>query len=161
MTQKVTIGSQHADERGVITYNNDFDVSIVKRIYFIENRDIEFIRGWQGHKIVQRWFTVVRGSFLLKLIKIDDWKCPTTTLEQEIFTLSFENMAVLHVPQGYVTSIQSLEENSKLMAMADYLMGEIQDEYRFAVHYFNRGMRKEPSKKTKAPSKKAKEPRQK
>ena len=52
-------------------------------------------------------------------------------------------MAVLHVPQGYVTSIQSLEENSKLMAMADYLMGEIQDEYRFAVDYFNRGKKEE------------------
>jgi len=45
MAQKVTIVSQHADERGVITYNNGFDVSIVKRIYFIENRDTEFIRG--------------------------------------------------------------------------------------------------------------------
>ena len=136
MAQKVTIGSQHADESGVITYINDFDVSIVKRIYFIENRDAEFIRGWQGHKIEQRWFTVVRGSFLIKLIKIDDWIAPSTTLEQECFTLSPENLLTLHIPQGFVTSIQSLEENSKLMVLADYFSGEIQDDFRFAVDYF-------------------------
>jgi hypothetical protein len=40
------------------------------------------------------------------------------------------------VPSGNITSIQALEANSKLMVMSDYLMGEIQDEYRFPIDYF-------------------------
>jgi hypothetical protein len=43
---------------------------------------------------------------------------------------------VLHVPSGYASSIQSLEEGSKLLVMADYLLGELADEYRYAVDYF-------------------------
>ncbi|PIX07465.1 MAG: sugar epimerase, partial [Flavobacteriales bacterium CG_4_8_14_3_um_filter_35_10] len=41
-----------------------------------------------------------------------------------------------HVPQGYVSSIQAMEESSKLLVMADHLLGEIKDEYRFDVDYF-------------------------
>ena len=36
----------------------------------------------------------------------------------------------------FISRIQSLEENSKLLVMGDYLLGEIQDEYRFEVNYF-------------------------
>jgi hypothetical protein len=42
----------------------------------------------------------------------------------------------LHIPAGYISSIQAIEENSKLMVMANYFMGEIKDEYRFDVNFF-------------------------
>jgi hypothetical protein len=40
------------------------------------------------------------------------------------------------VPRGYVSSIQALEMGSKLLVMADHLLGEIKDEYRFDIDYF-------------------------
>jgi hypothetical protein len=43
---------------------------------------------------------------------------------------------VLHIPQGYISSIQALEPEAKLLVMADYLLGEINDEYRFDADYF-------------------------
>jgi hypothetical protein len=47
-------------------------------------------------------------------------------------------MDILHVPQGYVSSIQALEESSKLLLMSDYLLGEISDEYRYDITYFKK-----------------------
>jgi hypothetical protein len=47
-------------------------------------------------------------------------------------------MNVLYVPSAYVSSIQALEASSKLLVMADYLLGEIVDEDRFDLDYFTK-----------------------
>lgn len=131
-------GNFHSDKRGVLQFNNDFNTLGVKRIYTIQNRDTAFIRGWQGHKIEQRWFSVVQGSFKIILLAIDDWASPSLNLAQHHFILNSQSMDVLHVPPGYVSSIQALEASSKLLLMSDYLLGEIKDEYRFDSDYFTK-----------------------
>ena len=93
-------GNSHADSRGVLQFNNDFNAFGVKRMYTIQNRDTEFVRGWQGHQVEQRWFSVVQGSFKIILIAIDDWVRPSLNLEQYHFILNSQNMDVLHVPSG-------------------------------------------------------------
>ena len=130
----LTKGAVHSDDRGNVFYNNDFDASDVKRIYFIENTS--FIRGWQGHKIEQRWFSVVKGSFKILVIKIDNWERPEKHLKPQTFILNSSTLDVLHIPKGYVSSLQALEESSKLLVMADYLMGELEDEYKYPQNYF-------------------------
>jgi len=130
------LGGSHQDKRGVLKYNNNFDVTSVKRMYIIENIDTFFVRGWQGHKIEQRWFTAVTGEFKIALIKIDDWKNPSKALEKITFKISNKSADVLYVPRGYISSIQAITEASKLLVMADYRINEIQDEYRFSSDYF-------------------------
>ena len=129
-------GNSHTDDRGILQFNNDFNAFGVKRMYTIQNRDTEFIRGWQGHQVEQRWFSVVQGSFQIILIAIDDWLRPSLNLEQYHFILNSQNMDVLYVPSGYVSGIQALESSSKLLLMSDYALGEIDDEYRFDINYF-------------------------
>lgn len=136
MIPKITEGNRHSDSRGTLFFNNNFDASAIKRIYVIENTDTNFIRGWQGHKIEQRWFTTVKGSFRIQLIKIDNWSNPSKDLKISTFIINDKKQDILHIPHGYASSIQSLEEGSKLLVMADYIFGEIQDEYRFEVNYF-------------------------
>ncbi len=136
MIPKITKGGCHTDPRGILFYNNDFDATAIKRIYVIENATNEIIRGWQGHKMEQRWFSAIKGSFKILLIKIDNWENPAKNLEMLTFTINADTLEVLHVPQGYVSSIQAMEEGSKLLVMADYLLGEIKDEYRFESNYF-------------------------
>ena len=133
---KIIKGGCFSDERGRLTFNNDFNALEIKRFYSIENRNAEFIRGWQGHQIEQRWFSVVSGKFKIQLIKIDNWEKPSLNLEVFTYLIDAEKLNVLHVPKGYVSSIQSLELNSKLLVMADYLLGEIKDEYRYDIDYF-------------------------
>jgi dTDP-4-dehydrorhamnose 3,5-epimerase-like enzyme len=130
------LGGSHQDKRGVLKYNNNFDVTSVKRMYIIENIDTFLVRGWQGHKIEQRWFTAVTGEFKIALIKIDNWKNPSKALEKITFKISNTSADVLYIPQGYISSIQAITEASKLLVMADYRINEIQDEYRFSSDYF-------------------------
>jgi dTDP-4-dehydrorhamnose 3,5-epimerase-like enzyme len=137
MEPKIISGSRYNDERGSLSYNNDFEASHVKRIYYIENKDISFVRGWQGHKIEQRWFSAVTGSFIIRLIKIDNWESPSADLEIVRFELTSDGLNVLHIPAGYATSIQAVAHDSKLLVMADYLLGELTDDYRYDINYFN------------------------
>jgi len=100
--------------------------------------DTSVIRGWQGHKVEQRWFSAIKGSFKILLIKIDDWRCPNKNLEQLEYIIRAKILDVLHIPEGYISSIQSIEECSKLLVMADYLLGQIKDEYRYPQNYFEK-----------------------
>jgi len=136
MEPKLINGNCHSDQRGTLLYNNDFDASLIKRIYIIENESPQFIRGWQGHQTEQRWFSALNGKFKIQLIKIDDWEKPSVNLEVFTYLIDSEKLNVLHIPKGYVSSIQSFELNSKLLVMADYLLGEIKDEYRYDINYF-------------------------
>jgi dTDP-4-dehydrorhamnose 3,5-epimerase-like enzyme len=138
-TPKIIEGGFYDDDRGSLHFNNDFVASDIKRIYTITNKDQDFIRAWTGHKIERRWFSAVGGAFQIKLIKIDNWESPSKNLPQLEFLLSDENLDVLAIPSGYVTSIQASEENSKLLVMADYMLGEIKDEYRIEKSYFSEG----------------------
>ena len=136
MEPTIIPGGCYSDERGTLLYNNYFDASAIRRVYVIENKDTDFVRGWQGHRIEQRWFSAVQGCFKIQLIYIDDWVIPSKTLVVLTFILNAEKMDVLHVPCGYVSSIKALTNGAKLLVMADYRLGEIKDEYRFEVDYF-------------------------
>ncbi|MFE3871955.1 WxcM-like domain-containing protein [Flavobacterium sp. ZS1P70] len=136
MVPEIIRGGRHTDSRGSLFFNNDFDFSAIKRIYFVENIDASFIRGWQGHRIEQRWFSVLQGSFNIELIAIDNWENPSADLKSVDFILNAESLDVLCVPSGYVSSIQALEKGAKLLVMSDYLLGTVKDEYRFDIDYF-------------------------
>ena len=92
----------------------------------------------QGHKTEKRWFSTVQVSFKIQFICIDNWEKPFKESEQFGFVLQAEKMDVLHIPQGYVSSIQSLEKGSKLLVMSDYLIGEDKDKCRYSADYLNR-----------------------
>lgn len=130
-------GGNHQDERGTLCYNNDFNASEVKRFYTITNSDLSFKRGWTGHTLERRWFIATSGAFEITLIRIDNWEQPNRKLKQYKFKLSSEKLNILEVPSGFVTSIQALETDSKLLVMSDYMIGEVNDEHRFESTYFS------------------------
>ena len=130
-------GSSHSDERGVLTFNNGFDAAAVKRIYTIENQNTEFVRGWQGHQVEQRWFACMTGRMEIRVIVLDRVEKPSAGLKQEIFVLNSNTLDFLHVPAGCITAITALDPQSKLLVMSDYAVGEIGDELRYALDYFN------------------------
>ena len=133
---KIIKGDCHIDHRGDLFYNNTFNAAAIKRIYFIENKNNTIIRAWQGHKIEQRWFSAVTGSFKIQLIAIDNWEKPSIRLKPIIFVLNAVKLDILKIPSGYVSSIEALENSAKLMVMADYLLGEIEDEHKYDKNYF-------------------------
>ena len=125
-------GGNYTDERGGLEFYNDFDMSQIKRIYFTTHFDSKVIRAWQGHKIQSRWFSLVQGSFVVKLIKIDNWEKPSDKLKVLEYTLTAEKQEILYIPKGYVNGFKALKNNSKLMIMSNYGFDEIEnDEIRF------------------------------
>lgn len=134
MIPKRIPGGSHSDIRGTLTFNNDFDATSIKRMYTIENADVHFIRGWQGHKIEQRWFSAMKGTFKIQILSIAYFEKGLKDLQPYCFVLKADQMDILHVPAGFVSSVQALEEGAKLLVLADYKLGEVDDEFRFEYH---------------------------
>ena len=125
-------GENSTDERGGLDFYNDFDMSQIKRVYFTIHTNKEVIRAWQGHKIESRWFCSVKGSFLVKLIEIDNWENPSKELKVLKYKLTSEKQEILYMPSGYVNGFKALQTDSKLMIMSNYGFNEVEnDEFRF------------------------------
>lgn len=125
-------GGCFLDERGGVQFVNDFDMTLIKRFYLISHSNTNVVRAWQGHKIENRWFYCVEGSFDIRLVKINNWDYPSDDLPVEKFILDSSKPKVLRIQNGYVNGIKALTKNSKLIVFSDYKLGDnINDEFRF------------------------------
>lgn len=137
MDATIIKGASHSDLRGTICFLNDFDMSEIKRFYHIENLNAEILRGWRGHRIEQRWFYATKGSFSIKLVKIDNWESPDKKLPVLEFRLSANAVEVLHVSAGFASLIQAHEIESKMIVFADHGIEHAkEDDYLFPIEYF-------------------------
>lgn len=128
---------KHSDARGALYFNNAYLFDEVKRIYFIEHTDVSVERGWRAHKIEQRWFVPMTGSFEIKIVKIDDFDTPNPFQKVNVLVLDQEILGTLHVPKGYATLLKALTPHSKIMVMADSYFEEAKlDDYLFPIDYF-------------------------
>lgn len=124
-------GDFFKDNRGCVSFSNTLDLNLTKRMYVIENADIEICRAWQGHQIEKRWFVAVNGTFEIRIVKIDDFENPSDDLEVQSFILKGKSMDSLFIDAGFASSIQALEVNSKIVVFSDYYLNEIKDDYKF------------------------------
>ncbi|WP_433895709.1 WxcM-like domain-containing protein [Sphingobacterium mizutaii] len=125
------------DHRGQIRFVNSFDMKEVKRFYIITNSDLKLIRGWRAHKIEQRWFFVLSGSFKFEIVKIDDWNMPDRNLKIEEIVLDSKDNKVFHIPAGYGTSFRAIEPHSEILVFADYYLEHSSiDDYSYDLNYF-------------------------
>ncbi len=125
-------GGYHKDERGILTFFNDLDLTQVKRVYIIEHPDIKFVRAWQGHKVEQKWFIVIAGSFKVVAVQPDDWNHPSQNLPAYDFTMKASDSTVLHIPGNYANGIKALEPGSKIMTFSNFTITEsANDSFRF------------------------------
>lgn len=125
------------DDRGTISFVNGFDFSDVKRFYSIQNSSTEIVRAWQGHKFENKYFYVTSGSFLICVVKIDNWKNPSRDLPVKKFIMSANESNILMVPAGYANGIKALEEDSKLMVFSSNTLEDAKDDdYRFPADWW-------------------------
>ena len=137
---KIIIGDKHEESRDKLEFYNNFDMSVIKRIYFTTDYDINTVRAWQGHTIESRWFVYIKGSFNIKLIKIDNWENPSLNLPIENYILSQYSQEVLYVPKEYVNGFKAQEKDSKPMIMSNYGFNEIEnDQVRFDQNKWKNG----------------------
>ncbi|GAA4053984.1 WxcM-like domain-containing protein [Flavobacterium chungnamense] len=133
MKPKLIFGGCHKDERGIVKFNNDFNMSVIKRMYTIENNTSNSIRGWQGHKIEQRWFIAIVGSFQIDVKPILAFENQDYSQEILSFKLLSNSLDVLHIPAGFVTCIHTLEKKAQLLAFSDFELGAVKDEWKYML----------------------------
>jgi dTDP-4-dehydrorhamnose 3,5-epimerase-like enzyme len=134
---QITEGSLFLDERGSIAFANDFNLSPIKRFYFITHPNTDVIRAWQGHKIERKWFYCTKGAFEIQVVKIDNWDNPSKDLLIKKYILNANKTQILNVLEGCCTAIRALENNASLMVFSDKTLEEAKgDDFRFDKNYW-------------------------
>ncbi len=122
MEPQLISGSSYLDDRGVLTYNNNVDLSPVRRTYMITGHR-GFIRAWHGHKIESKLMQVVSGQFRIRLVNME-------TLSQHTLYMT-NNGDMLYVPAGFYNGLQHLSDNSTLLVYSDKTVDQSKgDDYR-------------------------------
>lgn len=131
-------GGISVDDRGSVSFVNDFNFSNVKRFYIVENHRRGFVRAWHAHKKEAKYVIVVKGSALLSAVEIDDWVNPSKENKVYRFVLSEKTPAVLYIPAGYANGFMSLTDDAKLIFFStSELNDSLNDDYRFDARYWN------------------------
>jgi len=129
---EVIVGSSHVDERGELKFFNNLDMSEIVRFYEIAPSATDVIRAWQAHKKEKKWLYCLSGSFVVNLIKIDDFENPSNEIKTERFIIGEEDSKILVIPGGYANGFRAETKGSKLMVFSNFSISESQkDDFRF------------------------------
>lgn len=116
-------GDLHQDERGIVRFVNDFDMTKVKRMYCIKPK-LGVIRAWQGHKKETKWFYAAKGSFMVKTVNM-------VNFDKKEYPLNDGESNILEIQGGHYNGFEALEEGSMLMVFSDFgLEDSIKDDSR-------------------------------
>ncbi len=127
-------GDTFTDERGKLRFANTFDMSEVVRFYEILPKDQKNIRAWQGHEFEKKWFHCISGSFVINIVKVDDFEKPSQSLDPMRFEIGSEKPNILAVPGGYATGIKANEPDSRLQVFSNFGLEESSiDDYRYPL----------------------------
>ena len=118
MKATVTSGNTFTDHRGVLRYVNETNPGYFCRFYIISHPDISIVRAWQGHKIEEKAFYVISGSFTIAVVQPKDFDLLSDNEIPEIFSLSEDNKQFLRVPGGCYTGIKALSLNATLLVLS-------------------------------------------
>ncbi|WP_320113091.1 dTDP-4-dehydrorhamnose 3,5-epimerase family protein [Draconibacterium orientale] len=125
-------GGTFTDHRGILSYVNDFNLTSIKRFYTITHPDKNVVRAWQGHQEEHKYFHVVKGSFIVAWVEIDNFNSPSPNLKANYKVLKASENNVLSVPPGYANGLKAIEPNAQIMVFSDYALNEsLDDKIRF------------------------------
>jgi dTDP-4-dehydrorhamnose 3,5-epimerase len=130
-------GGIAVDDRGTVSFVNDFNFADVKRFYIVENHKQGFVRAWHAHRNESKYVMVVKGSAVIGAVQIDNFEKPSK--DQKIFryVLSEKSPSVLFIPAGFANGFMSLSEDAKIIFFStSELKDSLNDDVRFDAHYW-------------------------
>lgn len=137
----IIAGGSAIDDRGVLSFVNEFSLEKIKRFYVVENFSTETIRAFHGHLKEEKYVFVVKGTALVICAKLDKSGKLEKGQELSKFVLSDRRPAVLRIPGGYVNGFKPLEDKSKIMFFSTASLDESKgDDYRFDWNYFGKNV---------------------
>jgi dTDP-4-dehydrorhamnose 3,5-epimerase len=134
----LTQGNIGIDDRGSVSFVNDFRFEGVKRFYLVTNHRAGFVRAWHAHRKESKYVTVVQGAAVVAAVAIDDWETPSGDVKVHRHVLSATKPAVLLIPAGYANGFMSLTDDARLMFFSTSSLEESRgDDIRYDARYWN------------------------
>jgi dTDP-4-dehydrorhamnose 3,5-epimerase len=109
---ELIVGNFNLDDRGVVSFVNDFNFDGVRRFYTISNHRAGFIRAWHAHQHETKYVTVLNGTALVGVVLIDNWEMPSRSVTPYRYVLSARKPSVLKVPAGYANGFMTLVDDT-------------------------------------------------
>lgn len=131
-------GGIAVDDRGRLSFVNDFDFAGIKRFYLVRNHRRGLVRAWHAHRREAKYVTVTQGAALVGAVRIDDWAAPSPDAEVHREVLSAETPGILYIPSGYANGFMSLTEDATLLFFSTASLAESrEDDVRFEARRWN------------------------
>ena len=135
---RIIEGDLAVDDRGAVSFVNDFDFSGVKRFYKVTNHMAGFVRAWHAHRREAKYVTVLQGAAIIGAVRIDNWEKPSKELPVERYVMSSKKPQVLYIPPGYANGFMSLSSDLKLIFFSTATLEESSnDDIRFDAGYWD------------------------
>lgn len=136
---KIIEAGMAVDDRGQLTFANDFNFSGVKRFYMVENFSTDTIRAFHGHAKEAKYVLVVSGSAIVAAVKVNDFSNPDKDEKVNRFVLSARKPSLLFIPSGYANGFRPLEKWTKIMFFSTSSLEESKgDDYRLPADYWGK-----------------------
>jgi dTDP-4-dehydrorhamnose 3,5-epimerase-like enzyme len=108
MMAKIYEGGLAIDDRGQLSFVNEFTFTDVKRFYMVENYERGFIRAWHAHKNEAKYVYVVSGAALVGIVDLD-------TEQVERHVLSTRKPQILYIPPNHANGFMNLMDDTKIV----------------------------------------------
>ncbi|MBN2439760.1 MAG: NAD-dependent epimerase/dehydratase family protein [Spirochaetales bacterium] len=136
-TLKLYPGGVAVDDRGVLSFSNEFTFFGVKRFYQVENFSTSTIRAFHGHAKEGKYVYVAKGSAIVAAVYLDDFKKPSLKNEVNRYVLSDKKPQVLYIPPGHANGFRPLEEGTRIIFFSTSSLEDSKgDDYRFPPDYW-------------------------
>lgn len=137
-TPRLIEGGLATDDRGTLSFVNDFDFAGVKRFYTVTNYVRGFVRAWHAHRREAKYVLVARGAAVVGAVKIDDWESPARDSEVHRYVLSAQKPSILFIPAGYANGFMTLTEGAALTFFSTSTLEESRgDDVRYDARYWD------------------------
>lgn len=126
------------DDRGILSFCNEFNLSKYKRFYVVSNFQDRFIRAWHGHLEEEKAVFVISGSALVGAVELDDPHQPNKLAKPSRFILSEKKPSILLIPKGYANGFMTLESETQVIFFSSHLLKtSSNDDYRYPYDYWD------------------------
>lgn len=130
-------GGLAVDDRGQVTFANEFSFEGIRRFYMVENFSTEVVRAFHGHMKEDKYVFVVSGSAIVAAVYLDDPLHPSPAAKPHRFVLSDRQPQLLRIPAGYANGFRPLVPGTKIIFFSTAALEDAaKDDYRFPHDYW-------------------------
>jgi nucleoside-diphosphate-sugar epimerase/dTDP-4-dehydrorhamnose 3,5-epimerase-like enzyme len=130
-------GGLAVDDRGILTFANEFNFYGVKRFYQVSNFSTDTIRAFHGHRNEAKYVYVAKGSAIVAAVELDKVDSPSKKLPIHRYVLSDKNPKILFIPPKHANGFRPLEKDTQIIFFSTSSLEESKDDdYRYPADYW-------------------------